>query len=222
MNFVFFSPQKGLPESEVCVMSPAEVGGFRSEEYLAISPQGKVPALKCQTTGLTISESDTVSRYLLSAYESQSPSFQPDNPISNMIARFHDVYLTPIQSCLYKATPPFGTFGIRKDALAEYSKQLYKIADLMDGSGPYMCGDEVSLADASVFPSIVFASHMFPKFDAGIDNPIPPKIESWYQKMIGTDPAFNKVYSEVSVKGENRRKDDFVCQQVYFVDFFCF
>lgn len=191
-----------MPESEVCILSPAEVGGFRSEEYLAISPQGKVPALQCQSTGLKLAESDTVSRYLLTTYPTDGPSFQPDNPKSNMIARFHDVYLTPIQNCLYKSAPPFGPFGIRKDALAEYSKQLYAIADLMDNdnsdSTTYMCGNEVSLADATVFPSIVFASHMFPKFDAGIENPIPPKIESWYQRMIATDAAFNKVYGEAS------------------------
>jgi glutathione S-transferase len=79
-----------------------ELGGFKSDEYLAINPQGKVPALKCESTGLCIAESDTVARYLMSTYASEGPSFQPDNPISNMIARFHDIYLTSIQMCLYK------------------------------------------------------------------------------------------------------------------------
>ena len=191
--------KKGIPESECAVVSPMELGGFKSENYLAINPQGKVPSLKCQETGESIAESDTVCRYLMSTYSDLGPSFQPDNAQSNEIARFHDMYLTTIQACLYKAGPPFGIYGTRKDALKEYSKQLYVIADLMDDEGPYMCGAEVSLADATVFPSVVFAAFMFPKFEFGAEQPpIPKKIEDWFQRMIDTDPAFSKVYDEVS------------------------
>jgi glutathione S-transferase len=180
-------------------MSPAEIGGFKSEKYLSISPQGKVPALECTTSSLRISESDTVSRYLLSTYANQGPSFQPDNPKSNMIARFHDLYLTSIQACLYKPTPPFGIIGSRKHALAEYAKQLNIIAGLIEDEGMYLCGAEVSLADATLFPSIVFASYMFPKFDSGIEKPIPEKIETWYNDMIEKDATFKKIYDEVSL-----------------------
>jgi histidine triad (HIT) family protein len=176
-----------------------DLGGFRSEAYLSISPQGKVPSLTCQTTGQSFAESDTVSRYLLSTYSHLGPSFQPDNTLSNEIARFHDMYLTTIQGCLYKASPPFGPFGTRKDALKEYSKQLYVLSNLMnDDGGPYMCGSEVSLADATIFPSIVFASYMFPKFEFVSERPpIPKKIEVWFRNIIG-DSAFKKVYDEIS------------------------
>jgi len=194
--------KKEIPESECTVVTPMDVGGFRSEEYLAVNPQGKVPSLKCQTTGQSFAESDTVCRYLLSTYSDLGPSFQPENPLSNEIARFHDMYLTTIQTCLYRAGPPFGSFGTRKDALKEYSRQLYVISDLMNDQGPYMCGDEVSLADATVFPSVVFASFMFPKFEfqegSSQQQPIPKKIEDWFQRMIDTDSAFQKVYNEVS------------------------
>jgi glutathione S-transferase len=204
--------KKGIPESECKILSPTKLGGFKSEEYLKINPQGKVPSLKCLDTGRSIAESDTVCRYLLHRYAHVGPSFQPDDPLSNEIARFHDVYLATIQSCLYRPAPPFGNFGTRKDALREYSKQLFVIADLIDGlAGPYLCGDQVSLADATLFPSVVFASHMFPKFmgnpglfDDGDDvnnnrPPIPSKIEDWFQRMIDTDSAFQKVYEEVGI-----------------------
>ena len=189
--------QKGIPESELSVMSPVDLGGFKSDAYLAINPQGKVPALQCQDSGMSIAESDTVGRFLLSEYAHYGPSFQPNNPISNTMARFHDIYLTSIQMCLYKPNPPFGIFGTRKDALKEYSKQLFVLAGMMDAEGPYLCGKEVSLADATIFPSIVFAVHMFPKFDHGIEQPIPEQIESWFQTMLTSDPAFEKVYNEV-------------------------
>jgi hypothetical protein len=133
----------------------------------------------------------------MSTYADQGPSFQPDNPRSNQIARFHDLYLTTIQNCLYKPAPPFGIYGDRKQALAEYSKQLYVIADLMEDDAMYACGDEVALADATLFPSVIFAVHMFPKFDSGLEKPVPPKIEAWFQGLIEKDSAFKKAYDEV-------------------------
>jgi glutathione S-transferase len=181
----------------VTIMSPAEIGGIKSNEYRAINPQEKVPALKCTTTGLCIAESDTIARYLLSEYAHIGPSFHPNNPIANMMARLHDVYLSPIQTCLYKPGPPFGALGTRKDALTEYSRQLGIIANYMVNDGPYLCGDFVSIADATLFPSIVFASHFFPKFDSGLEQPIPAKIEAWFQGLIANDSAFSRVYDEV-------------------------
>lgn len=188
--------KKGIPESEVTIGSPGDIGGHKSDEYLKINPQGKVPALICEEDGLEIPESDTISRYLLSKYSNLGPTFQPDNPISNLIARYHDMYLTIIQGCLYKAEPPFGPFGTRKDALNEYMKQLKVIEDLIvDRNGMYLCGEEVSLADATLFPSMVFAKHMLPKFDVSMDKI--PKINQWYDNMIQNDSSFAKVAEEI-------------------------
>lgn len=123
------------------------------------------------------------------------------------MARFHDIYLAAIQMCLYKPGPPFGIYGTRKDALREYSKQLYILANKMDTTtGPYLCGSQVSLADATIFPSMVFAMHMFPKFDPTIfasssstQQPvIPLSLQAWFRRMVDTDEAFQKVYNEVS------------------------
>ena len=202
--YLYFPLQKGIPESEVAIMSPLELGGFKSTDYLGINPQGKVPAMKSQVKGMNIAESDTVSRYLLSEYVAYGPSFQPDNPMSNMMSRFNDVYLNSIQNCLYKPGPPFGSFGTRKDALKEFSKQLFVIAEMMDPLGPYLCGAEVSLADATIFPTIVFASFMFPKFDHGMETPIPEKMEAWFQRTKDTDPSFRKVYDEVRMHALGR------------------
>eukprot|EP00934_Nitzschia_sp_Nitz4_P005287 Nitzschia sp. Nitz4//scaffold196_size54656//7836//9168//NITZ4_006631-RA/size54656-augustus-gene-0.38-mRNA-1//-1//CDS//3329540402//5277//frame0 len=189
--------KKGIPPMELTIASPKELGGFKSADYLAINPQGKVPALQCKETGLHLAESDTVSRFLLSEYANLEPSFQPNNPKSNMMARFHDLYLSSIQTCLYRPGPPFGRFGTRKEALQEYSHQLGLLANLMDPRGPYLCGRDISLADATIFPSLVFARYMFPKFDHGMEKPIPDKLEAWFQRMKNEDAAFTKVYDEI-------------------------
>jgi glutathione S-transferase len=207
--------KKEIPESEVAIVSPSKLGGLKSDQFLRINPQGKMPSMVCTETGLNLAESDTICRYILTKYP-QGPSFQPDNPKSNLISRMHDMYLTTIQGCMYKAASgSFGPFGARKDAIAEFLKQLKVIETLIDPSpteqeGMYLCGDEVSLADAALFPTIVFANHMLPKFD--IERPLPPKISRWFSDVKDNDPVFQMVYDEImsglnSWDERNRWKD---------------
>ena len=47
-------------------------------------------------------------------------------------------YLTTIQGALYKATPPFGVYTARVDALRELRKQLHVLNDAADPAGPYL------------------------------------------------------------------------------------
>jgi len=199
--------KKGIPTSEVTIAAPTDIGGLKSSEYYAINPQQKMPALQCHHTSLCLGESDTICRYLLSTYATQGPSFQPDHPKSNFMARIHDMYLTPIQGCLYKASPPFGMFMTRPDAVREYVRQWHILEDLMEkdstsssssssSSSWYLCGNEVALADATIFPSAVFARHMLPKFSV-VNPALPPKLEQWFQTVKTNDPAFAKVYDEI-------------------------
>ena len=182
-------------EDQVAIAQPAELGGLKSEEYMKRNPQGKMPLLTDAESGLDLAESDTIARYLLSKFSDQGPSFQPDHPKSNLIARIHDIYLTTIQGCLYKPAPPFGVFGSRKDAIAEFVKQLGVIEDLVEDAGPYLLGNEVSLADATLFPSLVFAHHMLPKF--AVSPPLPPKLAQYYQQVAEQDAVFGRVQQEI-------------------------
>lgn len=205
--------KKKLENSEVAILSPLELGGLKSEAYLARNPQGKMPLLVDTQAGLNLAESDTIARYLISEYANQGPSFLVDHPISNLMARIHDMYLTTIQSCLYKNAPPFGAFGTRKDAIEEYIKQLKVLEDLVpDGNNMYLLGEEVSLADASIFPSLVFAVHMLPKF-LDDSSPLPPKLTNYYHQVTQHDPVFRRVQDEIqsglNVWEDNKRWDSF-------------
>ena len=227
--------KKQITSSQVEIVSPMTIAekGLKSPEYLQRNPQGKMPLLSIATTTgtgtgtgdnddddksiMNIPESDTICRYLLSTYADQGPSFLPNHTKSNLIARLHDMYMTTIQGCLYKPTPPFGIYGTRSDALEEYIHQMNIINDLLDdkcgtsadigtgtgtGTGTvasfhYLCGKEVSLADATLFPSIVFAEKMLPKF--GFENAIPDKLARWYDQVKVKDEDFAKIYEEVCI-----------------------
>jgi len=186
--------KKEIPTGEVQISSPMDLGGLKTPEYLELNPQGKMPLLV--TDSINIPESDTICRYLLSTYKTGA-DFQPDNPTSNLIARIHDMYVTTIQGCLYKAVPPFGIFGTRSDAIEELQKQLKIIDDLIDSEkhGIYLCGSEVSLADATLFPTMIFVALLLPKF--GVEDALPPKIAKWYDEVREKDQVFTKVYDEV-------------------------
>eukprot|EP00984_Skeletonema_dohrnii_P032454 scaffold26687_cov69-Skeletonema_dohrnii-CCMP3373.AAC.2 len=194
---------KKLSQQQVDIISPMKlVGGLRSDEFKALSPQGLMPALTIQKehdSGMThLSESDTIARYLLAEYASVGPSFQPDNPRSNQITRWHDVYLTTIQGCLYKPAYrfPLGNYADRKSAIKAFEKNLKVIEGFMSDEGKYLCGDEVSLADASLFPTCTFAKYMLPKFDDS-QTPLPPKLNAWFDNLCTNDSVFAKIYGEI-------------------------
>lgn len=235
-------------EDVIRIAPPSEIGGLTSPAYLKLNPQGKMPILvttdentakedaarhSSAITTTAIVESDTVARFLLSEYAHWKPqhSFLVDHPRSNMITRIHDMFLTTIQGCLYKpSTTAFGRFGhSRRDAIAEFQKQLLIINDLVvDGPNPesddddktgvcrYLCGTEVSLADATLFPTAVFAWHMLPKF--GIADALPPRLLDWFHSVRQHDADFARVHQEImgglEVWEKNQRWDPILASYI--------
>jgi glutathione S-transferase len=221
--------KKGI-EDQVGIKSPMDLGGLKSPEYLKLNPQGKMPLLVADE--ITLPESDTISRYLLDRFVDAGPSFVPASPTerarSDLLCRLHDTYvasmrtfalsyvtlshslsmlgisyITSIQGALYKATPPFGIFGSRLDALKELRKQLHILNDAADPKGPFLAGAELSLADATVFPTLVFVAHMLPMYATPTDAPfdltaeLGPRLGVWYAHMQTSDPVFKRVHEEI-------------------------
>ena len=170
------------------------------QEYLALNPQGKMPLLVADE--ITLPESDTISRYLLDRFSDVGPSFMPSSASararSDLLCRLHDMYITSIQGCLYKATPPFGIFGSRLDAIAELKRQLRVLNDAADAEGPFLAGAELSLADATVFPTLVFVTHMLPLYeDIDLAGVLGPRVNTWYMHMQTADAEFKRVHQEI-------------------------
>jgi glutathione S-transferase len=191
--------KKGI-EDQVRIASPMDIGGLKSPEYLALNPQGKMPLLVADE--ITLPESDTICRYLLDRFSESSPSFMPSTAAararSDLLCRLHDMYVTTIQGALYKATPPFGIYGSRLEALDELRRQLLVLNDAADATGPYLAGKELSLADATVFPTMIFVAHMLPLFSSDgapldIKAVLGGRLGHWYLDMKANDPVFKRV-----------------------------
>jgi len=196
--------KKGLTEQDITILHPSTLGGLKSPEYLALNPQGKMPLLT--TEHGAILESDTIARYLLDRFSDRAPSFAPATlqarVKSDLICRLHDIYVGAIQGCMYKPAPPFGIHSSRQAALADLKKQLLVINDAADETGPFLTGPDLSLADATLFPTLVFVLKMLPKF---AEEPLKfdpeavlgAKVFRWWTWIQANDEVFARVFKEV-------------------------
>merc|ERR1712146_779399 len=84
---------------------------------------GKFPILIENDSKKSYIESAIICRYLMRRYSECGPSFTPSSleaeTKSNLITQLHDLYITSIQSAMYRPTPPWGPFMTRKDAQDE-------------------------------------------------------------------------------------------------------
>jgi len=151
-----------------------------------------------QLNDFQIFESDTILRHLVGKYEGTGPSYLPSSlearTKSDLICRFHDMYITTIQGCMYKASPPFGVFDNREDALVELKKQMKLLEGMVDGEGPFLCGKEKSMADATLFCTGVFLEQILPNhFGWTYQEVFGPRLTKWWENLLATEPAFQKV-----------------------------
>jgi len=96
---------------------------------------------------------------------------------------------------MYKAAPPFGNFGSRRAALQELQKQLVVLEGLAaraqrtNDHGPFLAGGpQPTLADCTVFPTLVFCAFMLPRFDLDPWQGA-PILKAYWQHMTERDPV---------------------------------
>jgi len=197
---------KDVGADEVALVTPHQLGGLKSAEYLRLNPHGLMPLLTL-ATGESLPESDTIARYLCAKFSDRSPvDLSPSDPLRaalcDRICRLHDVYITSIQGCLYKQTNanaphPFGRFPSRRAALDNLIHQLRLLEQYADQDGPYLLGKEPSTADCAVFPTAIFWMHMLPKFGYDTGACMGPRLTRWWSQMTTQDKVGERVHGEM-------------------------
>ena len=71
--------------------------------------------------------------------------------------------------------------------------------DFACAEGPYIAGSELSLADATIFPTLVFVIHMLPLFDAAFSKEavLGDRVARWYDDLQKKDEVFARVHEEI-------------------------
>lgn len=185
--------KKGL-EGEIDTVAPQKLGGLKSEQYLALNPQGKMPLLVLPD-GTALPESQVIESYLLDKYRGRGPDLLPRTPEARaraaLAARILDLYITPIQGCMYKQMGG-----------AERAEQLARVAfqlDVLEGvvEGPFVAGSEISYADAALFPTFVFFVDILPRhFGWQSVFAERPKLQRWWE-AVQADPEATRVIAEM-------------------------
>ena len=181
---------KGVPESDVRVAHVSELGGLRSDAYRALNPQCKMPLLVLPD-GRALPESEVIVGYLLQRFAERGPSLLPvgaeARAFASLAVRLHDVYLGPVQGCMYKEMAA----EQRSVQLAELWRQLDVLEGCLAAGGPFVAGAERSFADAALYPSFCFYTHILPRhlgWGGGVFAGR-PRLAAWWAVMGGDAQA---------------------------------
>lgn len=171
---------KGL---ENRVVFDAPPGGLKSEEYRAINPLGKIPALKLDS-GFCLPESELIVEYLEDQYPVRPlrPAGAENAARARLAARIADLYLAPGLAPLFLNADPSKRDDAAVDqGFATVTKALDDIESFLDETGPWSMGTQPSTADCALAPVFWFIAWA----------------DAWYQRSTLADrPACARVYEK--------------------------
>jgi glutathione S-transferase len=138
----------------------APPGGFKSEEYLAINPIGKIPCLVTDT-GLSLPESEVIVEYLDDAYP--KPAMRPrkadERAQVRLITRVCDIYLVPAMSKTFGLLAPTRDPAAVSVAIEDVNKALTHLEKYISGK-KHAAGNKFTVADCAITPILFFITRL--------------------------------------------------------------
>lgn len=159
-------------------------GGMGSDEYKAINPTGKIPALLTDD-GQCVAESTVICDYLEALQP--EPALIPAEPMAQaqtrMIARMTDLYVAPHNT-------PLNRMGQNRDeALIEQQANLFAqgfgYIEAFMGPGPFAVADQPTLGDCALAPFIIMLKqNIFENFPEVTDPTAGSgRLADWWQAL---------------------------------------
>ncbi|CAD7927554.1 unnamed protein product [Amoebophrya sp. A120] len=220
-RILLFLRLSGL-EDQVEIKTPKDFGGLNSPEYRKINPQGKFPALIIPRSEASVESFWFEAQVVLDLLKNKLLAGNPDKIASwnggaagsaeqqakvRLLIQVHDLYLASpnstqpgsiaTQGCLYKGDVPLKE---RSSRAVELNKQLSVLESLLDESGPYCCGAEITLADLVIYPTFLFLA---PLTEAALGWPAGkvwdgrPKLQKWFGNFEKANPEVEGICNDV-------------------------
>lgn len=135
-------------------------GGFKSDEYLAINPIGKIPCLVTDA-GVSFPESEVIVEFIEDAYP--KPLLRPrkadERAQVRLISRINDIYLVPAMGKCFGLMAPTRDPAAVAAALADVNKALATLETFMSGK-KHAAGNKFTVADCAITPILFFITKL--------------------------------------------------------------
>ncbi|EAQ92148.1 hypothetical protein CHGG_00383 [Chaetomium globosum CBS 148.51] len=201
----------GLPYEHI----PIEFKDVKQPEYLAINPNGRLPAIRDPNSGLTLWESGAIIEYLVERYDTDRRlSFAPGT---------NDAYHTR-QWLYFQASgqgPYFGQATWFKmyhhekvpSAFERFKTEVNRVSGVLEaylesqrsaageGGGPWLVGGKMTFADIAFIPWYCWMDWMLDDEEFKLDDY--PTVKDWLDRMRAR-PSVTKVLTDI--KPANAKK----------------
>jgi len=170
--------------------------GFKSPEYLAINPMGKLPVLVL-SDGTVIPESEAILNYLEDAYPGVplQPESAKDRAPMHIAIRVLENYVTAPTTRLFPhLDPTTRNAAIVSDALNQMREGLGYLSHYV-ADAVYACGSKLTLADCCVFPSLLLCRIIAGQFEVGDVLDGAPGLAGYFDKARSV-AAIARVHKE--------------------------
>ncbi|CAD6567191.1 MAG: hypothetical protein ASARMPRED_000529 [Alectoria sarmentosa] len=188
----------GLPYE----VTPVPLSDVKKPEYVAINPNGRLPAIHDPNTDITLWESSAIVEYLIERYDTKHRlSFAPGTPESYHAKQWLYFQATG-QAPYYGQSVWFKKFHPEQvpSAIERYVKEVNRVSGVLDGhlaqqkrehggsagsDGPWLVGNKFSYADIAFIPWQKIIGMVLGKDEYDEDNF--PHVKDWLSKMTLRD-----------------------------------
>ncbi|XP_070572937.1 glutathione S-transferase theta-1-like [Ptychodera flava] len=195
-------------EKEITTISS---GDNQADEFKAINPMGRVPAMK--DGDFTLTESEAILKYLVNKYKTPD-HWYPSDPlkkakVDEYLAWHHANTRTHCIRVFWTEVliPKMKGRDVDQKKLAEALQLLDGTLSLLENmflkDQPFLCGDDITLADLMAVPE-------FMQLTAAARNPFPnqPKLTAWLERVKSRlQPKFDEFHTPIYKMKQKRLKD---------------
>ncbi|CAE7235922.1 DHAR1 [Symbiodinium sp. CCMP2592] len=177
--------EKGVPYTRTLV----NVRNATEREWYVknINPLGKVPSIRDLTDGTVLYESEIINEYLEQKFADSGPALMPPSAAGAAKVRLWNHHLNN------KLAPAHFTFLMNKNETAEpdKAKALEEALQYYEDNlkGPFLLGDEFTLADVSALPffeRLIFSCRRFKEYEIPSQM---KRLRTWLDKAM-SQPSF--------------------------------
>jgi len=181
-------------------VNPIPFSEIKKPEYLAINPNGRLPAIQDPNTGITLWESGAIVEYLIERYDTDHRlSFAPGTPESYHAKQWL-YFQTTGQGPYYGQAAWFKKFHQEQlpSAIERYVNEVNRVSGVLDGylaqqkqehgdsaDGPWLVGNKLSYADLSFISWQKVIAVILTKEEYNEDKF--PHLKEWLGKMTSRE-----------------------------------